>query len=95
MVESRKSPNGRFRVLGVDKFSVEDWVAGEFDTAEEALGFARKKSEEARPCASDHSIATIYYAYDPDGNYLGGDTWPESERNTYLTELLKVVEGKG
>lgn len=80
MVESRKSLEGRFRVLGVDKFSAEDWVAGEFDTAEEALEFARKKTEEARPHASHRSIATIYYAYDPEGNYLGGDTWPRSER---------------
>ena len=25
--------------------------------------------------ATDSSVATVYYAYDPDGNYLGGDTW--------------------
>jgi hypothetical protein len=25
--------------------------------------------------ATDSSIATVYYAYDPAGKYLGGDTW--------------------
>ena len=79
MVESRISPEGKCRVLGVDKFSHEDWVSDEFDTPEEALDYARKKSIEAKPSASDHSIATIFYAYDSEGNYLGGDVWVEGK----------------
>lgn len=36
---------------------------------------ARRLTEEERPLASDHSVAKVFYAYGPDGNYLGGDTW--------------------
>jgi len=73
----RKSAKGKFKVLGIDKFSHDDWVEGEYDSAEEALRVARTKTNEAKKnCFGDggDSIATVYYAYDPEGNYLGGDT---------------------
>lgn len=73
--EKRKSSRGKFRVLGVDKFSDEDFVYGEYDSAKEALTEARKKTREAMRDASDGSIATVFYAYSPDGSYLGGDVW--------------------
>jgi len=44
----RKDSKGKFRVLGVDKFSHEDWVEGEYDTAEEALQIARTKTNNAK-----------------------------------------------
>lgn len=72
-----KSPEGKCKVIGADKFDGEDWVEGEYDSPEEALRIAREKTEEAKPLASHHSVATVFYAYDPDGNYLGGDTWVE------------------
>jgi len=67
------SKEGKFTVLGVDKFSDEDFICGRYDTAEEALKFAREKTREAMKGASDCSIATVYYAYTPKGRYLGGD----------------------
>ena len=44
-------------------------------TEGDTLDEARKMTTEAMELASDASIATVYHAYDPDGNYLGGDTW--------------------
>lgn len=73
--KKRKSDAGKFRVLGIDKFDGDDWVHGEYDSAKEALDEARKMTNEAMAMATDSSIATVYYAYDPKGKYLGGDTW--------------------
>lgn len=75
VAEKRQSNNGKFRVLGVDRYSDEDWIVGEYDTAEEALRVARDGTKEAMPDASDASVATVYHAYTPDGRYLGGDVW--------------------
>jgi|SRR3989344_5188038 len=71
----RTSSNGKFRVLWIDKYDGSDGVFGEYDTAKEALTEARKKTTEAKSLASSSSIATVYYAYDSTGKYLGGDTW--------------------
>lgn len=65
----------KYTVLGIDKFSNEDFVYDHYDSAEQALKVARKLTKEAMPLSSDASIATVFYAYDPDGNYLGGDVW--------------------
>ena len=70
-----KAPLGKFIVVGVDKFSYEDWLEGTYDTAEQALKVARSKTEREKPLATDHSVATVYYAYDDQDNYLGGDIW--------------------
>ena len=71
----RVSEEGKFRVLGIDKFSDENWIHGEYNTAEEALSEARRLTKEAMPSATDSSIATVYYAYNPKGKYLGGDVY--------------------
>ena len=71
----RKSDAGKYKVLGIDKFDGSDWIHGEYDTADEALQEARKMTKKAMGSASDSSIATVYYAYDSQGRYLGGDTW--------------------
>lgn len=70
-----KKPKGRYKVIGVDKFDGEDFEAGCYDSAEEALKVAREKTRESIANASDHSVATVYYAYAPDGKYIGGDAW--------------------
>ncbi len=70
-----ESQQGKYKVLGIDKFDGEDWVHGEYDSADEALTVARKMTKEAMPLATHGSIATVYYAYDPKGRYLGGDVW--------------------
>ena len=71
----RKSPDGKFRVIGIDKYRREDWIDGEYDTAEEVLSVARKQTKANMPLASDPEAAKVFYAYDPEGNYLGGDVW--------------------
>jgi hypothetical protein len=62
-------------VFGVDKFDYEEFPVGLYQSAAKALEVAREKTNGARGWASDHSIATVYYAYGPHGEYLGGDTW--------------------
>ncbi len=42
----QKAPKGKFRVIGVDTFSNEDWSYGDFDTEEEAIDLANKKGGE-------------------------------------------------
>lgn len=73
--EMCKSDSGKCKVIGVDKFDGEDWVHNEYDSFGVALGEARRLTNEAKPSASSHSVATVYYAYAPNGTYLGGDTW--------------------
>jgi hypothetical protein len=71
----RKSPEGKYKVIGVDKFSSEDWVHGEYDTAGEAVEEARRLSMNDIAAGVDSSIATVYYAYDPAGRYINRDIW--------------------
>lgn len=40
---NQKAPKGKFRVVGVDTFSNEDWLEGDFDTLDEAVDVANKK----------------------------------------------------
>ena len=75
MIEERKAPPGKFRVLGIDKFSHEHWIVGDYATAEEALRVARQRTRQESEFATSKSIATVYYAYDDQGKYLGGDTY--------------------
>jgi len=48
---------------------------GTYKSAEEALETARRLTKDSMSLATDRSIATVYYAYTPDGKYLGGDVW--------------------
>lgn len=34
-------------------------------------------TDEGKQYASDRSVATVFYAYDEHGTYLGGDTWTD------------------
>lgn len=38
-----KAPKGKFRVVGVDTFSSENWVQGDFDKKEDAIDEADKR----------------------------------------------------
>jgi hypothetical protein len=71
----RKSPEGKYKVIGVDKFSSEDWVQGEYDTAGEAVAEARRLTAKDASLGVDNSIATVFYAYDPAGRYITRDIW--------------------
>lgn len=62
---------GDYSVICVDKFSNEDFLAGTYATAEEAIKEAKKGTAEAAPLASSSSIATVYYAYDKNGYFIG------------------------
>ena len=73
----RISPDGMYRVIGVDKFTSTDWLEEEYETAQEAVTAACYMTRECMHCATDASVATVYYAYDPEGNYLGGNVWSE------------------
>lgn len=53
--------NGKkYRVVGVDTFSNEDWLENDFDTFQEAREHADKKG----------GVMTKMYVYDEDGNYI-------------------------
>ncbi|MBI2196195.1 hypothetical protein HYU45_01140 [Candidatus Daviesbacteria bacterium] len=78
-----RDPGGKFTVLGIDKFDGSDWVEGKFDSPEEALSAARRRTSENKQLASSADIATVFYAYNSEGVYLGGDTWDEEERRLY------------
>jgi|SRR3989344_5720658 len=69
------SDSGKYTILCIDKFDGEDFVYGHRDTEEEALNLARDLTRKAMSSSSDASVATVFYAYDPKGNYLGGDVW--------------------
>ncbi len=80
VAKMRISDSGQYTVMGIDKFDNSDWIQGNYGSAEEALREARKLTKEAMKLASDSSIATVYYAYDSNGKYLGGDVWNEEQR---------------
>lgn len=73
--EMRTSKDGKCKIVCVDKFSDESFVYGWCDDAKTALKAARALTREAMADASDGSVATVFYAYAPDGAYLGGDVW--------------------
>ena len=75
VAEMRKSDSGMYKVLGSDKLDGSDWIHRCYNVAEEALQEARKMTKEAMNSSSAYIAATVYYAFDPQGNYLGGDTW--------------------
>jgi len=75
-----KSPEGKCKVIGIDKFDYSDWAQDECDTPEEAIKLAEELTTEGKKHATSEDIATVYYAYDPDGNYIGGNTWKPGEK---------------
>ena len=48
-------------------------MVADFDDREEAIRKAREMTRNASKDASDPSVATVFYAYDENGNYLGGE----------------------
>ena len=77
IMKMRKSDNGKYRVLGVDKYDGEHWLHGEYETAEQAVAEARRLTKDDMDLVSHAAIATIWYAYDPEGKYIGGDVWED------------------
>ena len=60
-----KAPQGKTRVVGVDLFSHEDYVVGDYNTRQEAINVAEQNNQ-----ARTVSIADIYYVYDDSGLYV-------------------------
>lgn len=77
VIELTTSKEGKYTVLAVDRFDDNYWVHDRYDTSEEALRIACELTDDSKNLASDESVATIYYAYDPKGINLGGNTWRE------------------
>lgn len=57
--EDFKAPKGQFRVVGVDTFSNEDWVYGDFNSLQEAKDFANSKG----------GNMNMVYVYDENGQF--------------------------
>lgn len=58
--EERTAPKGKYRVIGVDTFSNEDWVYEDFKSKLEAIKFANSKG----------GNMNMVYVYDDKGNYV-------------------------
>jgi len=74
----RIAPKGKFRILGIDKFEPPGeghWVVGDYDSLEEALRYARARTRQATSHTEDPNMAIVYYVYDDQGKYMGGDIY--------------------
>jgi hypothetical protein len=80
VAEMVKSPEGKCKVISIDRYSGDESIEGEYDDPGEAVRIAEEKTNESKRFATDATVATVYYAYDPEGNYLGGDTWKKGEK---------------
>ena len=71
-----KPLKGKFRIIGIEKFENPGeghWVVEDLDNREEAIKRAREMTRNASKDAAHPSVATVFYAYDENGEYLGGD----------------------
>lgn len=78
MPEDRIAPKGKFRILAIDKFGVpgeSHRIMGDVDSLEQALALARQAGREVAEQCGDPSMATVYYVYDDNGDYKGGDIY--------------------
>jgi len=66
------APPGKYRILCVDKFDHEHTIYRDYDSKDEALEIAIRKTKESVEQVGDYSIATVYYVYDDQGNFIGG-----------------------
>ena len=63
-----KAPVGKFRVVGVDLFSHEDYLMGDYDSRAEAYKVADDHNTKRSGSMND-----IYYVYDDQGTYIRGN----------------------
>ena len=52
-------------------------IVEDLDDCKKAIKKAREMTRNASKDASDPSVATVFYAYDENGNYLGGEIHEE------------------
>jgi hypothetical protein len=75
-----KPPKGKFRIIGIEKFEIPGkghWVVEDMDNREDAIKKAREMTRNASKDAGHPSMATVFYVYDEDGMYLGGDIYSQ------------------
>ncbi len=53
--ENWQASPGKFKVIGLDTFSHEDWIEGEYDTKEEAIKKAKSITK-----GNDMTLARVY-----------------------------------
>lgn len=73
-----KPPKGKYRIIGIEKFESPGeghWVVEDLDSSEEAIKKAREMTKNASKDAAHPSVATVFYAYNEKGEYLGGDIY--------------------
>jgi protein-disulfide isomerase len=63
-----KAPAGKFRVVGVDLFSHEDYLGGDYASQAEAYKVADDHNTKRSGSMDD-----IYYVYDDQGTYIRGN----------------------
>ena len=71
-----KPPKGKFRIIGIELFEIQGeghWIVEDLDNREEAIKKAREMTKNASKDAPHPSEATVFYVYDENGEYLGGD----------------------
>ena len=68
MDRDRTAPAAKFRVVGVDLFSHEDYLVGNYDSQEEAFKIADENNTQRKGSLDD-----IYYVYDDRGTYIRGN----------------------
>ncbi|MGI0088475.1 MAG: hypothetical protein ACREBI_11050 [Nitrosotalea sp.] len=71
-----KPPKGKFRIMGIDKSEIPGkghWVVEDLDNCQEAIRKAREMTRNASKDTTDPSVATVFYVYDHNGTYLGGE----------------------
>ena len=64
----KKAPDGKFRVIGIDLFSHEDYLLDDYDTEAEAFDVADKHN-----IARTGDMDDVYYVYDDQGKYVRGN----------------------
>ena len=69
MNETKKqAPRGKFRVIGMDMFSNEDYLVGDYCTKLKAITVVTEKKSKSQ-CQGN--LPDRYYAYDDKGNWVG------------------------
>jgi hypothetical protein len=62
-----KAPEGKIRIVGVDLFSSEDYLVGDYDDQDQAFRVADEHNSERSGSMSD-----VYYGYNDQGRYVRG-----------------------
>ena len=76
--DSRRAPEGKFRVVGYDQYDYTDYVVEDFATAQEAGQVARSRA--AVPNGIPTSFSDLFFVYDDRGICLEQVTYDDVQR---------------